>query len=131
MTNSKMQRNLKQFFILSIVIGMLSGCMFFDFLYDPPGKGAVAEEWYKQCQPIIESLESYKASNHTYPATLDNLLPAYSSVISEKELKEGKLQYLEYHRQDDGYKLKFTYYGPGVNYCVYHPGTKWKCGGYY
>jgi hypothetical protein len=127
----KMLRNLKYILVVVSVCIVLSGCMLFDFLYDPPGKGPTAEAWYKRSQPIIESLENYKANNHRYPDALTDLLPTYASVVSEKELKQGMLQYLQYQRQDDGYELTFTYYRPGVNICVFRPNSKWECKGYY
>jgi hypothetical protein len=127
---SEMTRSVKRafVFVMAAACGALDGCMLFDSSFDPPGKGQIAEEWFRRCQPIIESLESYKARNHRYPDALSDLVPAYATALPEEELKRGALQY---RRQEERYVLRFTYYGPGVNYCTYQPGSKWACSGYY
>lgn len=128
MTFGEMTRNVKPFFLMAAACSMLNGCMLFDSLFDPPGKGQIAEEWFKRCRPIVESLENYKAGNHRYPDGLSDLVPDYATAIPEEELKQGTLQY---QRQEERYELGFTYYGPGVNHCAYQPGSEWVCSGYY
>jgi|SRR6266571_4081595 len=131
MTLCEMKGHVKRVFVVAAACSVLNGCMLFDFLYDPPGKGPTAEAWFKRCQPIIESLENYKANNHRYPDAISDLFPTYLTAVAEEELKQGMLQYLQYRKQDEGYKLTFTYYRPGVNICVYQPESNWVCRGYY
>lgn len=121
-------RKVKAIFITAVLCSGLSACMFFDFLLDPPGKGAAAEAWFKRCQPIIDALENYKIKNLHYPENVKTLLPEYVGTIPEEELKQGELRY---RAQKGSYELMFTYYGPGVNYCIYKPESKWSCSGYY
>jgi hypothetical protein len=128
MTLCEMTRSAKRIFVFAAACSALNGCMLFDSLFDPPGKGPIAEEWFKRCQPIIDSLENYKTSNHRYPDALSDLVPAYATAVPEEELKQATLQY---RMQDESYELTFKYYGPGVNNCVYRPGSKWVCSGYY
>jgi len=123
-----MTRSIKRVFAMAPACFVLNGCMLFDSSYDLPGKGEIAEAWFKRCQPIIESLENYKARNHRYPDALPDLIPAYATAVPEEELKQGMLKY---RRLEERYELSFTYYGPGVNHCAYQPGSKWVCGGYY
>jgi len=128
MTLCEITRSVKRVLAMAVACSVLSSCMLFDSLFDPPGKGQIAEEWFKRCQPIIESLESYKAKNHRYPDALSDLVPAYAIAVPVEDLKKGTLQY---RRQEESYELRFTYYGPGVNHCAYRPGSKWACSGYY
>ena len=118
---------LKHILIISVFF-ILNGCMFFEFMQEPPGKGATANEWYKKSEPIIKALENYKATNKKYPISLQNLIPAYTTSEVKKEINKGGF---EYQRENNSYALTFTYYRPGVNICVYHPNSKWKCSGYY
>src|SRR5262245_56859022 len=128
MTSRETRGGIGRLFVFVAAFGMLQGCAFFDSLFDPPGKGSTAEAWFARCQPIIDSLENYKASNHHYPDSLSELVPAYVAAIPDEELKQGTLRY---QRHAESYELKFTYYGPGVNYCISQPGSKWVCRGYY
>jgi len=107
----------------------VSGCMLFDFMFDPPGKGAAAERGYALSAPLIEALEKYRVDHARYPASLSVLSPTYVRIIPEEEIKDGRLEYLS---RGDRYELSFTYGPPGRNICVYRSAeTQWSCYGYY
>ena len=113
-----------------LVLGTsLSGCMLFDFMFDPPGKGAAAERGYALSAPIITALEKYRLDHARYPDSLSVLSPTYVPAIPEEEIKDGRLGYL---RRGDSYELSFTYGPPGRNICVYRSSEEqWSCYGYY
>jgi hypothetical protein len=93
----------------------------------PPGEGPKAETGYKALAPIIEALERYKANHNSYPEKLDTLVPDYLPDLS---VEPEDFQFT-YQIEDQSYKLRFNYVGPGMNICTYKPETGWDCFGYY
>src|SRR5690348_5876494 len=105
-----------RFLYVVLPCATLSGCMLFDFMFDPPGKGPTAERGYAMSAPIIEALERYYVDNSRYPETLKVLRPKYVEMIPEQEIEKG---HLAYFRRGQDYELSFTYGGPGMNTCIY------------
>jgi len=106
--------------------GGLSGCT-------APGKGAKAEAGYSQARPVIAALEKYRARHNEYPSALRDLVPDDLAQNAWKT-PEGKPvdEFFEYTRSGAGYRLQFSYTGPGMNRCVYSPEAgKWECAGFY
>jgi len=103
--------------------------MFFDWMFDPPGKGKMAERGYALCAPLIEALEKYRADNQRYVGSLNGLAPKYLARLPDEQLNAMRVTY--FSRGLD-YELSFSYGGPGMNTCIYksEAGT-WSCMGYY
>ena len=120
-------RKLKNILLISTLFA-LNGCMYFESFQEPPGKGDIANEWYKRSEPIIRAIESFKVRTNNYPNSLQALVNFNSSTELVNEIKKGSF---EYQIINNSYTLLFTYYRPGVNICVYKPVVKWKCSGYY
>jgi len=100
---------------------------------DPPGKGPKAERGYRRSEPVIAALERYRAERGSFPDSLPMLVPRYLPASALRvPAAPGENRPLAYRRIDPGYELTFTYFGPGVNECVYVSiDGKWKCGGHY
>ena len=96
---------------------------------EPPGVGVKAERGYAACNPIIDALEVYKETHRDYPTTLEELVPG---LIAEVPTSVPGAE-IWYEKTEAGYRLNFTYTGPGMNICTYSPeaGTEWKCSGAY
>ena len=96
---------------------------------EPPGMGAKAERGYAVCNFIIQILELYKSDTGTYPDSLAELVPNYSSSMPAEVNGEPII----YHKTADGYELSFSYIGPGMNVCTYstQEGRQWRCSGAY
>ena len=96
---------------------------------EPPGVGEKAERGYAACKPIIDALEIYKEANGGYPTELEELVPRNITAVPNKVNGED----IWYEKTEAGYRLNFTYIGPGMNICTYSPeaGREWKCSGAY
>lgn len=92
-----------------------------------PSECPQAIEGFALFQPVIEALQHYKTVTGEYPETLEDLIPEYIAIMPSYEIGE-----VTYSKIDDGYELRFEYYGPGINQCSYTPNSKkWDCFGYY
>jgi len=86
-----------------------------------------AKDGFAKYSPIVNALELYKNDNGQYPSSLNQLTPKYLDHLPD--LSNHKLSYIN---NENSYELRFTYYGPGVNDCVYTPEhSSWKCNGYF
>ena len=107
----------------------LSGCPLYDSLFDPPGKGEVAERGYAICTPLIAALEKYRTEHQYYTASLNELTPRYLSSLPEEDIKSMRVTYFS---GGANYELSFSYAGPGMNKCTYTSEKQaWSCIGYY
>ncbi len=90
--------------------------------WTPPGKGWKARDGYRRAAPVIVALEKFHDDQGHYPENLNELTPKY--VASPPAFL--------YRRDGDSYSLSFTYFGPGVNDCIYDSQSKaWRASGYY
>lgn len=110
-------------------------CVFLVGCGDKPGKGATAERCYVALQPVMQSLERYKAEQRRYPQTLAQLMPQYLNKIpTGEETQTSESQHIVFsYRSIDGneYVLTFEYVGGGINTCQYHSVKgSWECSGY-
>ena len=109
---------MKRPFLIILIAVMVNAC----HIYGPaPGEGSKAEVFYAHAEPIINALDEFHNENGYYPESLSQLVPQYLT---------------EYNWQDNSYKVNggiyelwFSYQGPGINTCVYKPGSKWECSG--
>lgn len=117
----------RKLLILFVALLALAACNLFSTTEEPPGVGEKAERGYAVCDPIIASLEQYKAEKGAYPDLLTELVPDYLPEIPT----EVNDQPINYTKSDESYSLSFYYIGPGMNTCTYTPEDKWKCSGAY
>jgi hypothetical protein len=111
-----------------VIIALMIGIVACGISDEAPGEGAKAEKGYELSATIIDALETYRAENGGYPDTLDALVPDYLAQLPADPVIDS----FNYVPQDDGYKLSFHYYGPGVNTCDYSSASEaWDCSGYY
>ena len=96
---------------------------------EPPGVGEKAERGYAACKPIIAALKIYKEANGGYPRELEELVP--QTIAEVPSTADGGD--IWYEKTEAGYRLYFTYLGPGMNICTFSPetGNEWKCSGAY
>ena len=137
-------------FVLSLFIASLVGCTTSCFC-SAPGKGRKARSGFRAAAPLILALEKFRETRGQYPATLEELVPTYLPDATAL-LVRGKVEPLHspraassagsdasssldqflYGRDTDGYRLSFSYTGPGMNTCVFDSRTKqWNSQGYY
>ncbi|MFV2055775.1 MAG: hypothetical protein ACC707_04870 [Thiohalomonadales bacterium] len=82
-------------------------------------------------KPIILALEKSKIDNNVYPVSLPELVPKYLAKIPTSP-EQPRPTDVEYEQEKDNYLLKFTYGGPGMNYCSYRSiKSSWFCTGFY
>ncbi|SRR6266550_979654 len=102
-----------------VALALLSGC-------PPPGKGPKAEAGYQRAAPVLAALETYHARRNSYPDSLGQLAPDF---LGKDALAAAGL---EYTHIGDGFEVRFRYFGPGVNDCVYRGSDRrWTCSGYF
>jgi len=107
----------------------LSGCTLYDSLFDPPGKGELAERGYAICAPLIAALEKHRTEHQVYVASLTELTPTYLSALPNEDIKS---MHVAYFTGGTNYELSFSYAGPGMNKCTYRSEKQaWSCMGYY
>lgn len=86
-----------------------------------------AQDGFAHYAPLISALEQYKKEHGDYPQTLNALVPKYVPGIEPRD--NGTMRY---DKKETGYRLVFTYSGPGMNVCAYEPEKKkWDCYGYF
>jgi hypothetical protein len=93
-----------------------------------PGHGPTAAAAYALADPLIAGLERFKQDKGSYPDKLAELVPVYVRSLPPET---NNIALFNYTRKGETYNLDFSYSGPGINWCVYHPGGKWSCGGAY
>jgi hypothetical protein len=107
-----------------LLLVSLMGC---NLLFGPPpGQGPKAKQGYAASVPVIRALATYYADHQRYPATLEELAPAYLPGTPAAEQTP-----LRYSLTERSYELEFKYTGPGMNICTYTPEYGWRCTGYY
>jgi len=136
-----------------LLVGFVAVSRLVAYLDTSPGYGKRAEQGYALSEPIIEALERYHQTLGSYPETFGHLIPEY---ITEESLngEKGHIDYwfenqgggtfsiiglisedvrIEYWLQEEAgkYVLRFSYAGPGMNWCEYSPGLDWDCEGYW
>jgi hypothetical protein len=98
-----------------------------------PGHGAKAARGFARAAPVLTALAEYHARVGSYPDSLAALVPAYLTAAALATPDRAQERYpLEYQRDSTGFRLRFRYVGPGMNYCDYSAARpKWRCGGYF
>jgi hypothetical protein len=98
-----------------------------------PGEGAKAERGYARGKIVIAAIDSFQRARGDWPDSLPELLPDFadSSALVVPSAPQERYPF-EFGHEGDGYRLTFTYVGPGMNHCTYASDTKnWDCHGYY
>lgn len=108
----------------------LSACFPFNPFTPKSGKGRMAEERFKQSEPVIAALQRYYQKHGAYPDTLSSLVPDELNGLPHFSVKNGGSDSLGYHREGTSYVLEFRYVQGGMNTCIYQPPKGWLCGGY-
>ena len=138
--------------VIALLIASL-GLLFTSYCcFTPPsGKGRQAEAGFRAATPVSVALEKFHEDRRSYPVHLDELVPRYlpdaaallvrgkvepqhSPRASESAGGDGgsSLHQFMYVREANGYRLSFSYTGPGMNTCVFDSRTKqWHSHGYY
>src|SRR6478735_4721595 len=123
----------------AVATRLLMGCIAFCLTScgTPPGKGRKADAGYKAAAPVIVALEKFQSERGHYPATLDELIPAYlpdskallvrrhaeparspRSDIPSYRTGDSWLDWFIYRPDGETYSLMFSYAGPGMNTCT-------------
>lgn len=98
----------------------------------PVGRGATAERWYRETDPIVAALAAYEKQRGAYPDSLRDLVPNFLDAAALSTVRMAENGSLSYQRDSTGYTLRFEYHGPGMNHCSYQPrAAEWKCSGYF
>jgi hypothetical protein len=133
--------------IVSLALSFTSCCCF----GTPPGKGRQAKAGFRAAAPVILALEQFHKDHGSYPVGLNELVPRYlpdaaallvrgkveplHSPRARSSAESNENSYLDrfsYARDADGYRLSFSYTGPGMNTCEFDSRTKqWNSHGYY
>ncbi len=112
--------------MLPVALILLAAC-------PKPGHGAKAARGFARAAPVLTALAEYRAQVGSYPDSLAALVPAYLMAAALETPDGAQEKYpLEYRRDSTGFRLRFRYVGPGMNYCDYSAAQpKWHCGGYF
>lgn len=109
---------------LSLVVVAMSGCC-------GPMECKPAKLGFETYKPLILALNKFKNENQEYPNSLNELVPQYINVIPESPTPNRSSE-IEYEKFGKEYELKFSYGGPGMNFCRYGSSeSAWNCLGYY
>ena len=112
---------------LRLILGVCLALLVAMLACAAPGEGRKAAAGYTLCEPLIDALTQYHAQYAGYPDNLDALAPDFLDVIPTTYDNFP----IVYTRTDSGYTLEFSYQRPGMNTCIYNPGTSWTCSGYF
>ena len=100
------------------------------YVGDPP-RQQVGIAW---AEPIIVSIDRYRAARGRLPDSLGSLVPEFVSDRAMLYLPErGHFSDGPIYRADStGYSLAFRWTGPALNDCVFTSQRRqWSCGGYF
>jgi len=79
---------------------------------------------------VLASIERYREQHGEYPEALADLSPGFIDTIPDPGNEAGPT-FAEYRRVGDDFEFTFSYFGPGINWCVYSVENEWRCDGHF